>query len=294
MRVVVVLGFFAAEVQIQQARFHTYWLSGFFRDDSYPNRAIAGQLFLTALRHCDSVVACGGPAPRTRELYRACGLIELERLHRFVCFYRVRPIVKKYVHSRLLASLLIVATDPLRRLYYALRFPRWTRRLSFRRVKRFSTELDSLLARDTRNCFVKSSAKLNWVLEHRSLDSFEIRRGEHLVGYCILRCSTSPATGGPHNLPSVSIGCLLDYYIDGDSTESRVDLLHWAIRHFENSEVEVFECQCQETSMLAACAKLGLKKIGGNYVGLKPPDGLACSHETPWFYTHGTSDSLLG
>jgi len=291
-RVVVRLAFYSAEVQYEQKRFRTYWLCGFFRDPSHPDRAIAGRLFLQALSRCGSVVACGSPAPRTRELYRAAGLREMERLQRYVYFYRTAPIVEKYVRSRLLAVPLAVATDPLRRLYYAVRSCRWRPVLTFHPVARFSADLDSLLIGDTRNCFVKSSAKLNWVLDCRSSEAFEIRRNGRLAGYCILRQRVETG-GGTHSLPTMSIGCLSDYYLDDASPASREDLLHWAIRHFRGSGAEVFECQAQEPALLAACSRLALARLGGHYVFLKLPRGVESSSERPWFYTHGTGDVLI-
>lgn len=289
-RVVVRLDAYAAEARCGTTRFRTYWLSCFARDNSYPNRAAAGMVLLQTVGRCESVVVCGGPAARTRQLYKAVGMTELPRLVRFLYFCRLAPLAQKVLRWRWLAAPVAIALEPLRRLYYAAKRRGRRPGLGYRKVEALPEAIDPLLARDPRNQFVKHASKLNWAIRGGS-ECFEIARGSELIGYVVLHRQALKG-GGPHRLPPMTVGTILDYYLAEDTLDARLDLLLFAIEHFRHQEVDVVECQVQEAAAAEACRRLGMKSRGGNYVFLKPPKGVT-GLDGPWFYTHGSGDVIL-
>ena len=267
-------------------------LSGFVLNKDYVSSGAGGIILLYALKWGMPLSVCGGPSPQLHKVYSRAGFINLCPLQRFLYFYTFGVIAARYAKNRVLTDALKIVSDPLLKLYYAVRSRVPSQAFIFRGVTSFNHELDSMIGGEAKNCFPKSAAVLNWAMKHRTLHAFEIRRGQILTGYCLLKRFTLQANE-MHHLPQMTVGTLLDYYIADDSAEAKFSIVSFAVNFFKGLDVDVFECQVSDAGMAQSCGCLGMIHIGGYKMFFKPAPGVKLKDREPWFLTLATGDMLI-
>lgn len=288
------LGLYAGMVCLEGRKERTFWLDGFFVANSYRTSGAGGMIILRALSSQECLLASGAPDSNAQKLYKGVSFQEVGPLRRFLFFYRTSVIAKKYIKNWILVCFLSAFTFPLLKLYYRYKTGssrnRWL--LEYRPVEQFGLAMDDLMAQEERNHFPRDSKTLNWILSHRKFWAFEIYRHYELLGYCLLKKSYRKG-GGRHDLPPMMVGCLMDYYLANHSREAKEDLIVFSIKFFKGKQVDLFECQVHDETMVDICRKYGLYEIGGNEVFFKPKRSQKVAPDTPWFITFGTSDVIL-
>ena len=286
------LGFYAGPAAYGGSEDRTFWMDGFFMEPEARKTGTGGTLMLYAARYCKSLLACGSPSPDAQRLYEAIGMREVSRLKRYLYFYRAHPVVDWYLKNRLLRSCLGGLLTPCLRFYYFLRRPRRCSPLIFKAVSRFGNEIDQLPPPSEECYFPKPARLLNWVLQRRKLWAFEIYRESGLAGYCLLKRVHDPG-GGPHDLPKMTVGRLLDLYLSRPSADEERVLLSFALDFFGKQNVDAFECQVHGPGLTARCKEFGMIHKGGRRVLFKPLPGHTLDESASWYLTFGTADVIL-
>jgi hypothetical protein len=299
-RVVGRLGMSAGAGMYKGQPFRTFWMEAFFLNSNYVSTGVGGLILLRSISACKSLLACGAPSATAEKLYQACGVAKIATLKRHVYFYRAKPIIQRLRWLRLGRRFLASAALPVLRLYYSARswFLCRATPLRFCPVERFDARLDELLAGQTGNFFPRGSHDLNWAMSCRQIRAFEIFRADQLIGYCLL--TRGQTSGGVHQLPEMSLGSLLDYYLStapGDSPAvARADksaLLRFAVEYFRKAAVDLFECQVFDDQFAQLCRAMGMIHVGGLRVFFRPPPGIRFDAQDPWSLTSATSDVLV-
>jgi hypothetical protein len=286
------LGFFAGPACYNDKKRRVLWLSGFFLRDEYRKTGAGGMMLLKALSARMPLVGCGAPVPELEKLYKLVGFSQLGPLRRFVYFYDTAVIVKRYIKNHMVASLVASVSSPALKLYYGFMASSGKSVLTYMPVQRFGEEIDALIAGEARNHFPKGSALINWVMRYSELFAFKIFRSTELLGYCLVKCLPQTAIIA-HNLPSMNLGTLLDYYLIDNSVEVKRDMVLFCLDFFRQQELDVFEFQVCDETLEECCVELGMVHLGGNRIFLRPDTGENLDTTRPWFLTFGTADAIL-
>ncbi|MEO5366382.1 MAG: hypothetical protein H7831_08520 [Magnetococcus sp. WYHC-3] len=268
------------------------WMDGFFLDPAYLASGAGGMILLRALRARLPLIANGGPAEGTRKLYRSTGFLELGPYRR-----RLLPLNP----TALLDWKLPVLTPllaPLLRPLWRLGLWGWRHApgggssgLLIREVPRFETETSPLFTGLPGHCFPRDAATLNWVLDCRPALAYHLLRDGESAGYLLLRVVDVPG-GGPHALPALRVGRVLELFLPGASPGELISLLRFACGVFQDLGADMLECQAYD-ALDAACRRLGMPALGGNRVFFHPGRGVQLDAARPWHLTHGIGDVLL-
>ena len=271
-----------------------FWFCNFFLEGEYKNSGAGGLMLLRAIQFSKCLLGSGGPREDAEKLYDRTGFFRLGPLKRFVYFYRTEVIAKKYIKNSLFSSLGTLALSPLLKCYYKMKIGQIKINLKYQRIEKFDRDLDKLIATQTKAHFPKYTDTLNWVLKYkRNLYSFKILENDKQVGYCILRRShRKEATS--HNLPEMTVGSLLDYFLIDFSEERKKDLILFCIDFFKKTNVDIFECQVFDPVFDRICSSIGMVHLGGNRIFFRPSRTKLFDREQPWFITYGTCDVILG
>lgn len=286
------LGFYAGPAHYDGRDHRILWLSGFYLQENYRRTGAGGMILLRALSSGMPLLGCGAPSPELEELYKLVGFHQLGPLRRFVYFYNTRVILKKYINNPFITSLLGASSFPLLKLYYGFKIPSVRPSLTYQPVKSLGKEIDILMSTEKRNHFPKGSALLSWVMKYSQLSAFEMYRGSNLLGYCLVKCLPMKA-GGAHNLPAMTIGTLLDYYLAEESVEAKRDMILFCIEFFRQRGLDVFEFQVCDETLGKLCSEFGMIQLGGNRIFFKPGPGGGFDKGQSWFLTLGTADVIL-
>ena len=274
----------------------TYWLDGFFLEPSYLNTGAGGRMLLAAISFSPSLLACGAPSTNLQKVYRATGFVELGPLTRYVYFYNPEVIAKKLLNTGRMPGILSPLArlgSPLLRAYYKVHGRSAQAKLRFTPSSAFQRSLDALFDDVGLNFFPRDHKILNWALQHQEdAFGFEVWRGETLAGYCILKQRVQ-AEVPAHHLPEMSVGTLLDYWLDAESQMHQDDLVQFCIDFFQKRNVDVLEIQASDPKLWRNCARLGMIALGGNRVFFRPGSRKQPLPLSGWFLTHGTADVLL-
>lgn len=291
------LGLFAGGVVYNNREERTFWLARFFLEGNYKNSGAGGLMLLRAIQFSKCLLACGAPREDTEKLYDRTGFSRLGPLKRFVFFYRAGLIMKKYIKNRFLASFGAAILSPLLKGYYRMKIGKININLSYQQVKKFERNFDELIAMQTKAYFPKYTNTLNWILKHKkNLFPFKILQNDKLVGYCILRRSLrKEEEKASHNLPEMTVGSLLDYFLIDFSEKMKRDLVLFCIDFFKKKKVDIFECQVCDPDIDRICSNYGMIHLGGNRIFFRPSiHKTFFDHKRSWFITHGTGDVILG
>lgn len=250
-------------------------LRAFFLDTEWRGGGAGGMMLLRVLSATRSAIAAGGPRPETVALYRRAGFTTLGPLSRQVYFNTTRPLIATACRGVPLLSGLSVALDPVAALYYRLHARPLDSRVTFTAVARFSGDLDRVLEARTDEHMVRESCDLNWVLQYsRGLSAYEIRDGDALAGYCLIRTEDRAATTVPFPLPSMRVTSVLDFYV----ADSRPGVLHQLVRHAigrsKTDLADVVEIQTNRPDLLRCVRRAGFIRAGGYKVLIKAPSGV--------------------
>jgi hypothetical protein len=288
------LNFYAGIVNLENKKEQILWLSGFFLDDNYKTTGAGGMIMLRALNCKKPLLASGAPDMNAQNLYKGVGFKELGPLRRFVYFYRGSTIAKKYFKNKFFSGLFAIIINPCLKIYYIYKILSNKKQYihHYRPVKKFDEQIDELYDNEKRNHFPRDSKTLNWILENKKYYAFEIYKKNEIIGYCLLQ-EIFKKEGGDHNLPSMTVGCLKDYYLADTNISDMEDLILFCINFFKKKKVDIFECQIQNGIMTNVCSKYGLYEIGGNKVLFRPKGGKTLKSDTPWFFTYGSGDVIL-
>ncbi len=268
------------------------WMDGFFLDPSYLASGAGGMILLRALRARTPLIANGGPAEGTRKLYRSTGFMELGPYHRRLLPLNPVPLLAWKL------PLLAQALGSLIRPLWLMGLWGWRHApgrdrsgLVIRPAARFGTEVAPLFEGLPGHCFPRDGATLNWVLDCWPTMAYHLLRGGKSCGYLLLRVVNVPA-GGPHGLPALRVGRILECFLPHASAGELADLLRFACDVFRDHAVDVMECQAHG-DLDAVCRRLGMPALGGNRVFFHPGRGARPDLERPWHLTHGIGDVLL-
>lgn len=290
------LGLIAGRVRFNGTENRLHWLSGFFLAREYRETGAGGMMLLAALSFSKHLLASGGPAPETQELYRAAGFTELRRLARFVGFLSARVPVAWLVGEGHLSSLAGALASPFVRGGYglaraALRAYGRGPRPVFETVGQLPHALDPVLAAAPGNRFPKTVRDLNWVLAHRpALIAHVARRDGRLVGYSLIRIADQKP-GGSHRLPSMRLGSLWDHYICDAGPADQLALIEHLHQVAIRRGAEVVEVQAHDPNLEAVLRRACFVRLGGNRVFYRSPDRARTG--SPWHITHGVADAIF-
>jgi GNAT superfamily N-acetyltransferase len=292
-RVVGRLGFYAAEAVVQGRTVRTFWTDGFFLDPAYRSTGAGGLILLRGIGACKSITAAGGPDEGAQKLYKASGFATLGPMTRYVYFYRAAPLAAKFLGPGAAARALGALATPALRAFYTIKRRRGPGALSFEPVKEFGSDLDAVLARGNFNRFAGRAATLNWCLRHRDIEPHLVRRGPGgpLVGYVLLK--SHEMGGGPHALPSMRLGCILDWFLVNPSAADKADMVSFGINAFRTRGTDAFEFNFFDPELESFCRRIGMKRLGGVRAFFRPPPGASADPTGPWLLTHGAGDMIL-
>lgn len=286
------LGLFSGRLQYEGAVLRIYWLSEFTLHDDYITTGAGAMILLKAFSLGVPLLACGAPSEQLERLYEKLGFQKLAPLKRFVYFYDASVVCKYYLGRTSAVRLLSGLGNSALSLYYAIKRPKSALRLEFRKVQRFDNAIENLFSLEKRNHCVKKADMLNWVLANNISDAFYIYYKDSLVGYCIIKKIQSNG-GGSHELPQMTFGTLLDYYIRGLSPKLINDMIRFCIDNSANQGLDLFEFQLCDAELMKACGQFGLRLIGGNRIFFKPPLRQNTIEVREWFLSPGTADAIL-
>ena len=286
------LGFWAASAVVDGKPLRTYWTAGFFLDPQYIHTGAGAMILLRGVSACKSVLVCGGPSESLQKLYQAAGFVKLGALKRFLYFYSPRVLAHRVARPRWLAPVAAAVIWPILKSYYFVRRRLRRPRLEYRPVKQFDARIDELLSRGPINRLFRDSATLNWAMRFRSIEAFEIYDRGNLVGYCLLK-QVRVNAGGPHDLPDMRMGSLLDYHLARPGKADKLDLALFALSSFAAQGVDVGELQLFDPEFESVCRGLGMVHLGGNKVFFRPPPGAKVDPTAGWSFTLATGDMIL-
>jgi GNAT superfamily N-acetyltransferase len=287
------LGFLSGTAMYDGDTCPVYWLSGYSVDENYRSSGAGAMLLLQGLATRRALLASGGSSRQAEEVYKRTGFRALGPLRRYVYFYTSRVLVEKYVRNRWLAPILSAVSQPLLNLYNLVMARRPLDILSVEPAAAFGPEIEAVFEGDRRNYFPRTAPQLNWVMRHRKIEAFKLLSGGRLAGYALLRVVQAPA-GGPHNLPAMKCGTILDYYLPEGCAGMKADLLHFCICYFRRAGAEIMECQALDPPMEQECARLGMVQISGFRVFFRPQPAKTLDPSAVWFLPMGTSDVIIG
>lgn len=288
------LGYYAAPFLLDGEVRKTYWMQGFYVNPSYRKTGAGGIILLHARERLPSLLAAGGPGETARKMYRALGYNNLGPLRRFLLVLNARAITYRYLKGSAIARAAAGLAAPLLGLRNQLLSRRLAEpRYTYKPVAQFSAEIDALTSAPGTSRFLGIARNLNWVLQHRPFDAFEIYDGNSLAGYCMLKVATRPLAGArtPYK---ARVGMLADFALRDPSLAAREDLLSFAIDYSRQRNADYVECQVRGDRMAETCLKAGFVEKEGNAVYYK-----AAKEEKPkvgsthWDLTTGTSDVIL-
>ena len=290
------LGLYAGSAAYGGRTVRTFWLDGFWLDQNYRSTGAGAMLLLRAISACSSLLACGGPSKELQQLYTACGFAQFGPLKRYLYFYRPGPLATYLVRPKAAVPLASAVARPLLNLYYLSsrllnRVPAKPSR-AFRATVQFGPDLDRLMSARAGNHFPRDVATLNWALTFRRMWAFQIFRDETLVGYCLLKRLRLPG-GGPHHLPPMDAGVLLDYYLSETEQSAKRDLVLFCLRFFAAQGVDLLEHQVHGREMEQVCRSVGMVCRGGNKIYYRPPPGAEVPPSEEWFLPLATADVIL-
>jgi hypothetical protein len=287
------LGFLSGTAMYDGNTCPVYWLSGYSVAENYRSSGAGAILLLHGLTTRRALLASGGSSRQAEEVYKRTGFRAIGPLRRYIYFYASRVLVEKFVRNRWLAASLSAVSQPLLNLYNLVMSRRPLGVLSVEPAAAFGPEIEAVFEGDRRNYFPRTAPQLNWVMRYRKIEAFKLLSGGRLVGYALLRMVQDPG-GGPHNLPAMKCGRLLDYYLPEGCAGMKADLLHFCICYFRRAGAEIIECQAFDPPMEQECARLGMVQIGGHRVFFRPPPGKTPHPSSAvWFLPMGTSDVII-
>lgn len=289
------LGLYSALVLCNRKDEKTFWLDGFFLNNEYKNSGVGGLMILKAISFSKSLLAAGGPRKDAQALYARTGLRELAQLKRFLYFYSVRVILRKYIGVEWLCSFLSSILNTLFPLYYKMRIHGKKFVLDYKPVECFDKRIDCLIKNiHPLNCFPKYAAVLNWVLQNKkNISAFQIFNKDELIGYCLLRQIHQKEGDSPEYLPEMEVGSLLDYFVTDTSESTLQDLILFCLDFFKKKNIDVCAVQVHDTPMASICRDYGFIHKGGDRVFFRPSPEMKFDRNDRWFLTHGTSDVLI-
>ncbi|MGH7242815.1 MAG: hypothetical protein ACREJD_05300 [Phycisphaerales bacterium] len=296
------LGVLATAWSINGQEHRIHEMDGFFLDESRRQTGAGAMIILHAIARCKTMLACGGPSADAQKLYKAAGMKEIGPLKRWVYFLSGRPVAKKVLKSDFLANALSLPAGLAARAMYTLRGAQSRAKLEYKKVDRFDSRIDAVVAASRRSFFPRDSRVLNWALAHRRIKAFEVSERGTLIGFVLLKRSILDAT--QHGLGRVCVGNVLDYFLADETRDRKRDLALFTLRHFESDpgdgdlpseqgRVEVIEFQVFDPEFDAILKGMGLLHAGGLRVLFRPPPGASFDQNTPWFFTHASGDMLL-
>jgi hypothetical protein len=250
-------------------------LRAFFLDAEWRGGGAGGMMLLRALSTTRVALAAGGPRPETVALYHRAGFIELGPLARQVYFNTTRPLIATACRGLPLVPRISALLDPLLGLYYRARASKPSPRVAFTEVERFSDALDRVLETRSDDHMVRESRDLNWMLQYsHGLSAYEIRDGDALAGYCLIRTEDRAATTVPFPLPPMRVTSVLDFHIANPRPETLHQLVRHAIACSKADGAEVVEIQTNRPDLLRCLRSTGFVRAGGYKVLLKTPPTL--------------------
>ena len=165
--------------------------------------------------------------------------------------------------------------------------------LTYKPVKSFGVDIDSLFTAQTLDYFPRYSNSLNWILQNKkNIHAFQIFRYQKLIGYCILGRTYMEVEGSPHYYPEKIDGSLLDYYIVDQSENVKRDLILFCLEFFKREKVDIFECRIFDEDIARICLQYGMIHKGKNRIFFRPSPHNKLQPGNRWFLTHGTGDEI--
>ncbi|MDA1183362.1 MAG: hypothetical protein O2930_01795 [Acidobacteria bacterium] len=271
-RVVGSLRSIPVELRIDGQTIRSAALRAFFLDAEWRGGGAGGLMLLRALSTTRSAIAAGGPRPETVALYTGAGFTTLGPLSRQVYFNSTRPLIATACRGLPFVPRVSTLLDPIVGLYYRARSRPSDPRIQFTAVERFAEDLDRLLAARSDDHMVRESSDLNWVLQYsRGVSAYEIRDGDALAGYCLIRTEDRAATTVPLRLPPMRVTSVLDFHVAGPEPKMLDQLVLHAVACSKADRAEVLEIQTNRPDLLRCLKNTGFVRAGGYKVLLRTP-----------------------
>ncbi|NQW17627.1 MAG: hypothetical protein HQ478_09085 [Chloroflexi bacterium] len=281
------------ELCIQGATIRSTALRAFYLSDAWHNGGSGGMMLLRYLSLTRSVIASGRPDEGAESLYHRVGLKEIGPLSRYVYFNSTKYLLETASRGIPLIPKLSVVLDPLARIYYRIRSTSDKSDLTFEAVEQFSGELDQVLDSRDDDHIVRQVADLNWTLHYSpSLSAYEIKRGQSLIGYCLIRIHENHSTSPRQNSSVMRVVSLLDYYLVETGPEVLNSLAHHIIKYSSTQDAEIVSIQTNQPMLIGCLKRLGFVRSTGNNVLLKVPTKTDVDPDR-WHLTEAQGDVLF-